>query len=86
MYWCSRQQRKSKGKSPPSESTPFSTDNIKTDRPKEITLIPILPKLHLDTSDINENTSSSSSTTDSTKKLRKKNLLQQRYFIFLLNN
>jgi hypothetical protein len=81
MYWCSRKQRTLKTKSPPSELTPFSTDNIKTNRPKEIKLIPILPNLHLDTSDINENTSSSSSTTDSTKTLRRKNLLQQRYFI-----
>jgi len=79
MYWCSRKQRTLKTKSSPSELTPFSTE---INRPKEIKLIPILPNLHLDTSDINENTSSSSSTTDSTKTLRRKNLLQQRYFIF----
>jgi len=79
MYWCSRQQQRLlKPKSQPSELTPFSSVNTKTDRPKEITLIPFIPNLvHIDTSDITGNTSSSSSTIDSTEKLRKKNLLQR---------
>lgn len=80
MYWCSRKQKRlPQTKSFPSESTPFSPTNFKASRPKEIVLIPIIPNLvHLNTSDINDNTSSSSSTTnDSSKKLRK-NLLQQR--------
>jgi hypothetical protein len=45
VYWCSKQQKSSKNKS--SELTSFSTNaiNVKTPRPKEIKLFPIIPKL-----------------------------------------
>ncbi|CAF1014977.1 unnamed protein product [Adineta ricciae] len=47
VFWCSKQQKTSKLKSQPSELTAFSTNaiNVKTPRPKEIKLFPIVPKL-----------------------------------------
>ncbi|CAF1495628.1 unnamed protein product [Rotaria sp. Silwood1] len=47
IYWCSKQQKLSKTKSHSSELTSFTTHpiNVKTPRPKEIKLFPIIPKL-----------------------------------------
>jgi hypothetical protein len=72
MYWYSRQQKQRllKSKSQPSESTPFSSVNIKTDRPKEITLFPIVPNLV-------QTDSSDTSSTNSSIKSRQQNLLQR---------
>jgi hypothetical protein len=79
VYWCTKQQQRlSKTKSSPSESTPFSSIDVKTARPKDIKLTPFVPNFtQNNTSDINDDTSSTSSATDDSQKLRKKNLLQR---------
>ncbi|CAF4206925.1 unnamed protein product [Rotaria socialis] len=47
VYWCSKQQKLSKQKSHSSELSHFTAHsvNVKTPRPKEIKLFPIVPKL-----------------------------------------
>ncbi|CAF4947190.1 unnamed protein product, partial [Rotaria magnacalcarata] len=47
VYWCSKQQKLSKEKSHSSELSHFTAHsiNVKTPRPKEIKLFPIVPKL-----------------------------------------
>jgi hypothetical protein len=95
VYWCSRQQKVDKNKSHSSESTSLSSNSIsvKTARPKEIKLFPIIPKLvqpnspslsfpSFDHNNYNGDTcstagSSSSSTAAATRKFRKKNLLER---------